>query len=286
MSSRIVNGRFEDSIVAQPAPQTELTKQATEEAIAFIESNQERPFLLYIPYTMPHTPVFRSEAFVDHSLAGDYGDVIEELDWSVGQITKRLDALGLADNTLVLFTSDNGPWLTLNEHSGSAGMLRHGKSTTFEGGMRVPAIFSWPGQIEPAVISDIGSTLDVFATVVSLAGADPGSDIDGIDLTQTLLEAAPGPRASFAYYRAGELRAFRKGEFKLHFITEGAYGLPPERTDHAEPLLYNLRNDVAERLDIAAERPDIVAEILESVEAHRTSMTIRPPLFDSRLESD
>jgi arylsulfatase A len=283
MSSRVVNGRFEDTIVAQPAPQTELTKQATEQAIAFIESNQEQPFLLYMPYTMPHTPVFRSEAFVDRSLAGYYGDVIEELDWSVGQITSRLESLGLADNTLVLFTSDNGPWLTMNEHSGSAGMLRHGKSTTFEGGMRVPAVFSWPGQIEPAVISDIGTTLDVFATVLALAGAEPGNDIDGVDLTRTLLEAAPGPRERFAYYRAGELRAFRKGDFKLHLITEGAYGLPPERTDHAAPLLYNLRTDVAERLDVAAEHPDIVADIMATIEAHREAMTIRPPIFDSRL---
>jgi arylsulfatase A-like enzyme len=149
--------------------------------------------------------------------------------------------------------------------------------------MRVPAIFWWPGQIEPAVISDIGTTLDVFATVLALAGAEPRRGIDGIDFSQTLLEAAPGPRETFAYYRAGDLHAFRKGDFKLHFITEGAYGLPPERTEHTQPLLYNLRTDPAERLEISGENPEIVADILESVEAHRASMTVKEPIFDSRL---
>lgn len=283
MSSRDSDGHFDDLILERPAQQTELTKRATEEALAFIDRNQERPFLLYVPYSMPHTPIFRSETFVDHSLAGYYGDVIEELDWSVGQIAERLEDLDLADNTLVLFTSDNGPWLTMNQHSGSAGLLRHGKSTTFEGGMRVPAIFWWPGEIESAVISDIGSTLDVFTTALSLAGAEPGAEIDGLDLTQTLLDGSPSPRETMAYYRAGELRAFRKGDYKLHFITEGAYGQPPVRTDHAQPLLYNLRNDVAEKFDVAAEHPDIVADIMRSVEAHRASFDIQSPIFDTRL---
>lgn len=285
LQSRGTEGRFEDDVVERPARQTELTRRYTEEALGFIERNRDRPFLLYVPYSMPHTPIFRSEAFVDHSLAGRYGDVIEELDWSVGRIVEQLENLGLAENTLVLFTSDNGPWLTMNQHGGTAGMLRHGKNTTFEGGMRVPAIFWWPGQIEPAVVSDIGSTLDVYVTALALAGAEPIAQTDGFDLSATLLDGSPSPRETMAYYRAGELRAFRKGNFKLHFITEGAYGQPPERTVHEQPLLFNLRNDPSEKFDISAEHPELVANILETVDAHRAAMVDKPPLFDQRLRN-
>jgi arylsulfatase A-like enzyme len=274
---------YDDCVVERPADQSTLTQRYTEEALAFIERNRDRPFLLYVPYTMPHTPIFRSDAFVDHSLAGRYGDVVEELDWSVGEIRRQLERLGIDRNTLVLFTSDNGPWLTMNQHGGSAGLLRHGKSTTFEGGMRVPAVFWWPGQIEPAVVSDIGSTLDVYATALALAGSTPTPGIDGLDLTATLRDGAPGPRDEFAFYRGGELRAYRKGDYKLHFITEGAYGQPPPREEHAVPLLYNLRDDPSERFDVAAEHPEVVTEIIALAAAHRDSIDTKPPLFDRRL---
>jgi arylsulfatase A-like enzyme len=126
MRSRRDGGGFIDELVERPAQQTELTRRATEEAVAFIDRAGDRPFLLYIPYSMPHTPIFRSSAFAGRSRAGRYGDVIEEIDWSVGKIVARLKAKGLAERTLVLFTSDNGPWLTMNQHGGSAGLLRHG----------------------------------------------------------------------------------------------------------------------------------------------------------------
>jgi len=283
MRSRPDGDGYRDEILEQPVQQTEITKRHTEEALAFIERSRDQPFLLYVPYSMPHTPIFRSEAFAGRSLGGRYGDVIEELDWSVGAIAAKLRELGLAENTLLLFTSDNGPWLTMNQHGGTAGLLRHGKGTTFEGGMRVPAVFSWPGKLEPGVVSEIGSAMDVYSTALALAGAEPTPDVDGLDLSQTLLSGAASPREEMAYYRQGELRAYRHGNFKLHLITEGAYRQPPARTVHEQPVLYNLTNDPAEQFDVADEHPEVVAEILERIEAHRSGMIEQPPLFDLPL---
>ena len=274
---------FDDQIVERPALQSELTRRSTEEAISFIDSNRRQPFLLYVPYTMPHTPLFRSKAFAGHSLGGEYGDVIEELDWSIGEIVKHLEQLGIAENTLVIFTSDNGPWLTMNHHSGTAGLLRHGKGTTFEGGMRVPGIFWQPGSVKPGVVSDIGSTLDLFVTALSLAGAAPTAGVDGFDLRATLYSGAASPRTHLFYYRAGDLRAYRKGDYKLHLITEGAYGQPPERQEHESPVLYNLRTDPSEKFDIADSHPEVVSQMQADIKQHRASMVEKPPLFDARL---
>lgn len=272
-----------DEIVEQPVQQSEITKRHTEEALAFIERAKDRPFFLYVPYSMPHTPIFRSEAFAGRSLGGRYGDVIEELDWSVGAIAAKLRSLGLAENTLLLFTSDNGPWLTMDQHGGTAGLLRHGKGTTFEGGMRVPAVFSWPGTLQPGVISDMGSTLDVYVTALALAGAEATPGTDGHDITGTLTAGTPSPRTELAYYRQGELRAYRHGAFKLHLISEGAYRQPPVRTVHEPPLLYHLTDDPAEQFDVAAEHPEVVADILSRIERHRRGLDTKPPLFDLRL---
>ena len=274
---------FEDEEVQRPADQKHLTKNYTEEALAFIERNRSRPFLLYVPYSMPHTPIFRSDAFVGKSLGGRYGDVIEELDWSVGAIVDRLKALDLAERTLVVFTSDNGPWLFMQTHGGSAGPFNNGKGTTFEGGMRVPGIFWWPGQIEPGVVSGIGSAMDLYATALSLAGADSSAGVDAIDLTPTLLGNAASPREVLFYYRAGELRAVRKGRYKLSLVSEGAYNMPPERTVHETPLLYDLHEDPGERFDVAARHPAVVAELEKVLDAHRAGLDEQPPIFDARL---
>jgi arylsulfatase A-like enzyme len=284
LRSQNTGAGFHDETVERPADQPNITQHQTEEAIAFIEANREAPFFLYVPYSMPHTPIFRSEAFAGRSLGGRYGDVVEEIDWSVGTIVERLQSLGIAENTLVFFTSDNGPWLTMRQHSGSAGLLRHGKNTTFEGGMRVPGIFWWPGKLKSGVVSDIGSTLDVYSTVLKLAGAEPTAGVDGVDLSGTLLNGEPSPRTTMPYYNRGELRAFRSGTFKLHFITEGAYGQPPEREEHETPLLFNLANDPSEKLDVASQYPEVVAEILREVDEHGAGMTEKPPLFDLLLE--
>ena len=232
-------------IVERPAEQTTITRRYTERALAFIEANRDQPFFLYLPHSMPHVPLFRSESFVGKSAAGIYGDVIEEIDWSVGQIIGKLRELELEERTLVVFTSDNGPWLVFKTHGGSAGLLNQGKGTTWEGGMRVPALFWWPGTIEPKTVMDIGTTMDVFTTAVGLGGGElpEGRVIDGLDLSPVLFGTGPSPRNVVPYYRYNELYAIRKGWFKAHFITQGEYGMGPERTLHDPPLLYHLGDE-------------------------------------------
>ena len=232
---------------------------------------------------MPHTPLFRSDAFAGHSLGGRYGDVVEEIDASVGAIHDAIEAAGVLDNTLIVFTSDNGPWLFMREEGGVAGLLRNGKGTTFEGGVRVPTVFYWPGTVKPEVVSDIGSATDLFSTVMALVGVDAPSATDALDLSPRLLGDGASPRTEMPYYRGGTLYAYRKGPWKMHFITEGAYGLPPERLQLEVPALYHLRRDPAERFDVAAQYPEAVADIQAAVEAHRAGLTIAPPLFDARL---
>ena len=187
------------------------------------------------PYSMPHTPIFRSDAFVDKSLAGRYGDVVEELDWSVGEIVKKLEALDLADNTMVVFTSDNGPWLWMQTHGGTAGLFTMAKAQRLKAVCVCQGSFGGRAKIQPGVVSGIGSAMDLFSTVLSLAGVDESSGVDAEDLSPTLLNGEPSPRDSLFYYRGGELRAMRKGRYKISFVSEGAYGMPP-RVSNTKPL--------------------------------------------------
>ncbi len=281
-SNRTDDG-FADETIERPADQRTLTRRYTEAAIEFMQASGDAPFFVYLPYTMPHTPLFRSDAFTERSLGGRYGDVIEELDWSVGEIVKALTELGKLDNTLVLFTSDNGPWLTMRTEGGRAGLLRHGKGTTFEGGVRVPAIFSWPGRLAPGVVSELGSTLDLYVTLTRLAGVDSNAGVDGYDLSPVLLQNLESPRREMPYYRNGTLYAYRLGPWKAHFITEGAYRQPPERTERDVPELYHLLDDPSERFNVAAQHPDVLAEIEAAVAAHTAGLTRLPPEFDRRL---
>jgi arylsulfatase A-like enzyme len=277
-----VNG---ESSIEQPVAQSNLTRRYTDAAIDFMGRNADQPFLVYLPYTMPHTPLFRSDEFAGTSLGGRYGDVVEEIDASVGDIRRAVERLGLAENTLIIFSSDNGPWLTMKEEGGSAGLLRMGKGSTFEGGVRVPAIFYWPGKIEPSTVSDIGSTLDVFATVMGLADLENTTGIDGFDLAPVLFQGEASPRVELPYYRGGTLYAYRVDNWKLHFVLEGAYGQPPERTLPLVPELYNLSRDPAEKFDVAAENPEVVKRILDAVERHQAGLDKQPPLFDVRLST-
>jgi uncharacterized sulfatase len=275
-------------VIEQPVDHRTLTKRYTEEAVDFIEANRAGPFFLYVAHSLPHIPLARSEAFVDHSDGGMYGDVIEEIDWSVGQILDALRAAGIEDDTLVLFTSDNGPWLPFRHHAGSSGPLREGKGTTWEGGVRTPAIFWWPGTIEPGVVTGIGSALDLLPTVAALAVAELPSDrrIDGVDLTGTLEDLEPSPRTDLFYYWDSELRAVRKGRYKAHFITSGAYGEGDARAAHDPPLLFDLAVDPGERFDVAADHPDIVAELKALMEQHRRTLEPTLPLFDALLPAE
>jgi arylsulfatase A-like enzyme len=269
-------------VVEQPVQQDTLTQRYAEEAIRFIRANRERPFFLYLAHAMPHVPLFRSKGFAGRSAAGLYGDVIEELDWSVGEIVTELRKSGLDKRTLVIFTSDNGPWTIYDEHGGSAGPLREGKGGTYEGGWRVPAIFWAPGRLQPQTVRDIGATLDLMPTIASLTGVPLPADrtIDGVDLSAVLLKGAASPRDTFAFWRSQELFAFRKGPWKAHFITRGVYGRGPGRVVHEVPELYHLGNDPGERWNVAAANPDIIRELTALAEAHRAGVTLGEPLVE------
>jgi arylsulfatase A-like enzyme len=272
-------------IIERPANQATLTRRYTDEATGYIRANKDRPFFLYLAHSMPHVPLFRSTEFADRSPRGLYGDVIEELDWSVGRIIETLRAEGLADNTLVLFTSDNGPWLSYGEQGGSAGLLRAGKGTTWEGGVRVPFIARWPGRIRPAVVTALGTTMDLYTTVIRLAGGTPPTDrpLDGYDLQPALLGTGPSPRNAVFYYRQRELYAVREGAWKAHFISEGAYGQFGDRVVHETPELYNLDRDPSERFNVAAAHPDVVGRLRAMAAAHLAGVAPYPSRLEARI---
>jgi arylsulfatase A len=274
-----------DRVVEQPVDHRTLTKRYTDEAVRFINDNKSGPFLLYLAHSLPHIPLARSDEFVGHSAAGIYGDAVEEIDWSVGRVLDSLRAAGVDRNTLVLFTSDNGPWLPYRDHAGSAGQLREGKGTTWEGGVRTPAIFWWPGIIRPGVVTELGSGLDLFATAASLAGATVPTDrpLDSVDLSAALKGTGPSPRREQYYYWDSELRAVRRDKYKAHFITSGAYGEGEARTIHNPPLLFDLSVDPGERFDVASAHPDVVADLIKAADAHRSTIAATKPLFDELL---
>jgi arylsulfatase A-like enzyme len=167
---------MQNNSIERPVNHRTLTKRYTDQAVQFIAESKNRPFFLYLAHSLPHIPLARSDEFVGHSAGGMYGDVVEEIDWSVGKVLDALRAAGVERNTLVLFTSDNGPWLPFRDHGGSAGPLKHGKGSTWEGGVRTPAIFWWPGTIRPGVMTGMGSGLDLLATAAALAGARVPAD--------------------------------------------------------------------------------------------------------------
>lgn len=265
--------RRNNEIIEQPADQTTITKRYTEEAVKVISDHKDQPFFLYLAHSMPHVPLFRSEEFKDRSLRGLYGDVIEEIDWSVGEVLKAIRENGLEKNTLVVFTSDNGPWLTFGEQGGSAGLLRGGKGGTFEGGMREPAIFWWPETIPTGVKMEMATTLDLFPTFCRLAGTSLPSDrvYDGYDILPVILGTGKNPRDVVFYYRDVDVFAVRKGAFKAHFQTQSEYG-DQTITAHNPPLLYNLLTDPSEKHDVAAQHPEIIAEIREVLKEHQASV--------------
>lgn len=260
-------------IIERPADQTTITQRYTQEAINFINQNKEKPFFLYMAHSMPHLPLFRSKDFENKSLRGIYGDVIEELDWSVGQILSALKQNGLDKNTLVVFTSDNGPWLIFDEQGGSAGLLSGGKGGTFEGGMREPTVFWWPETLRPAVVAELGSTLDLFPTFCKLANVPLPNDriYDGFDISPVLLKSDRSLRDEIFYYRDTDIFAVRKGAYKAHFFTQSEWG-NDERVKQEPPLLFNLNVDPSEKYNIANEHPEIIDQIREIMDAHQKTV--------------
>ncbi|MCP5117255.1 MAG: sulfatase [bacterium] len=273
----------DEEIIERPANQHTITKRYAEEAVKFIRENKEQPFFLYLAHSMVHVPLFRSKGFAGESARGLYGDTVEEVDWSVGQVLDTLRDEGLAEKTLVVFTSDNGPWLTFRHQGGSAGLLKDGKGATWEGGMREPAIFWWPGTVKPRVVHDIGSTLDLLPTIAKFAGGKTPGDrvMDGGDISPALLGGGPSGRDHMFYYRGERIFAVRLGEFKAHFITKGGYG-PPQEEKHDPPLLYNLGHDPSEQWNVAEQHPEVIARIRELVEKHRATLKVVKNQLDTR----
>jgi len=255
------------------ADQTTLTRRYTEHATKFIRDHKAQPFFLYFAHTFPHVPLFASRT---GSPRGLYGDVVEELDWSVGQLLDTLRKEGLERNTLVFFTSDNGPWLTMGQAGGSAGLLRDGKGSTFEGGMRVPGIAWWPGQVPAGKVShELACNMDLFATAVKLAGGQLAKDrpLDGVEMLPVLTGTGPSLREVFFYYRGTQLFAVRKGRYKAHLITRAAYG-KDDTQQHDPPLLYDLTADPSERFDVAAQHADVIADLKQEIQRHLA--TVKP----------
>jgi len=248
--------------------QSTIVDRYTDEAIRFITENRDKPFFLYLPHTAIHTPIHPAEAFRGKSGNGQVGDWIEQIDWSTGRVLDTLRELKLAENTLVIFTSDNGPWLTKGADSGSAGPLRGGKGSTWEGGMREPAIAWWPGKIAPGTTVDaITGTIDLLPTAVALAGGTLPEQpvIDGRDISPILLgKTKDSPRGVHYYFSGYNLQAVRKGPWKLAFArqneTMGRPALPD--ADTREPRLYNLDQEIGEKTNLAASHPEIVKELL------------------------
>jgi arylsulfatase len=285
-----------DKVVALEPDQSQFTRMFTERAVQFIEKNRDRPFFLYVPHVMPHVPIFASEKFRGQSKLGLYGDVIEELDWSVGEILGAVKKNGLDERTLVIFTNDNGPFLSYGSHAGSSGPLRGGKLTTFEGGVRMPCIVRWPGMVPAGKTCDeIVTAMDLLPTVAGRIGGTLSTKaIDGKDVWP-LLSGQPGaksPHEAFFYYAGEQLQAVRSGDWKLHFPhpylevagEPGRDGKPanfanlkPEsiklsglegiasrhgyKIEQIGLALYNLREDLGETKNVADKHPEIVRRL-------------------------
>jgi arylsulfatase A len=269
------------------ADQEKLTTQYAERAVRFIEKNKDRPFFFYLAPNMPHVPLHVSDRFKGKSAAGLYGDVIMEIDWAVGEVLSALRRSGVDENTLVIFSSDNGPWLSYGRHAGSAGPWREGKGTTFEGGHREPCIMRWPGKIPAgSVCAEPLMTIDLFPTLARLIGADlPPHKIDGLDVWPILSGDPPKthPHAAyFFYYNVNSLQAVRSGDWKLLFphTSRSVEGLPPRNDGtpnkyHPLPVrlsLYNLRDDPGETRDLSALHPEIVRKLEALAETMRADL--------------
>ncbi len=265
--------------------QSQLTTWYTERAVSFIERNRDRPFFLYVPHAMPHVPLFVSDKFKGKTAGGLYGDVIAEIDWSVGQILEAVKRSKLDDNTLVIFTSDNGPWLSYGNHAGSQGPFREGKATSFEGGVRVPFVARWPGRIPNGTVGTLPAmTIDILPTLARLAGATVLAEriIDGRDIWPLLSgdRNARSPHDALYFYWGQELQAIRSGTWKLHLPhpyqsldAAGNDGQPGKYVRKEIDLsLFDLEKDPGETTNVADRNPAVVKQLLEYAERARDDL--------------
>ncbi len=267
--------------------QSELTTIYTERAVSFISENKSNPFFLYLAHSMTHIPLAVSAKFKGKSEQGLFGDVMMEIDWSVGEIMKALEKNGLEKNTLVIFTSDNGPWLNFGNHAGSTGGLREGKGNSFEGGQREPCLMRWPGHIAAGTICNkLASTIDILPTLAAITNSPlPEKKIDGVNILPLLLgDENANPRETFLYYyRKNSLEAVREGTWKLVFahpgqtyigFKPGVDGFPGKTNGNFpfEEGLYDLRRDPGERYDVKEYYPEVVAELKKLADEARLDL--------------
>ena len=282
----IMNGNEPEQYVTDLKGQDKLTTLYTEKAVNFINRHADKPFFLYVPHSMGHIPLGVSDKFRGKSVQGKYGDVMEEIDWSVGEIVKALEANRIAENTVVIFTTDNGPWLNYGNHAGSAGGLREGKTTSWDGGQRVPFIFKWPGKTPAGTICNkLGCAIDILPSFAAIAGTSlPKNKIDGVDISELWKgnsEAEPRDNILF-YYGKNNLNAVRKGNWKLVLPhTWQSYNTRPGMDGHGgpritktveSPELYNMIRDPGEQYNVIEYFPEKAAEIMKMVEAARTEL--------------
>lgn len=290
-----------------PDDQKLLTKSYTQRSVDFIRRNKSRPFLLYLAHSMPHVPLFVSPEFEGKTGLGLYADVIAEIDWSVGEVLRVLEENGIEKNTWIVFTSDNGPWLSYGNHAGSALPLREGKATMFDGGCRVSCLMRWPGRIPAgSECRELAATIDILPTLAELLGVElpKARTIDGRSIVG-LMEARPGarsPHEAYYSYWGDALHAVRSGPWKLHFphnyptiIEPGRDGKPGrQQQQRIEKALFNLVDDVTEQRDLAAEHPEVVARLEALAEqargelgdslTKRTGRGVRPPGTAAKAE--
>ena len=282
----IMNGNEPAEFITDMKGQDKLTTLYTEKAVDFINRHADKPFFLYVPHTMGHVPLGVSDKFRGKSEQGMYGDVMTEIDWSVGEIEKALQANGIAENTVFIFTTDNGPWLNYGNHAGSAGGLREGKTTSWEGGQRVPFIIKWPAGTPAGIICNkLGCTVDILPSFAKLTGAElPMLKIDGTDITELWkgnLDAEPRQDILF-YFGRNNLNAVRKGNWKLvlphtwasYDAKPGVDGYGGQRINKnvETPQLYNMMRDPGEQFNAIEYYPEKAAEIMQIVEAARAEL--------------
>ena len=270
-----------EKVIEQPLEQDSLIDRYTEEAVKFVRANKDRPFFLYLAHNMPHTPLHVAQRFRGKSARGRYGDAIEAIDWSTGEVLDTIKQLGLDGQTLVVYTSDNGPWLFRGEAGGSAFPLRGGKGTTFEGGMRIPFIARWPGKIPAGTTCrEPLSHLDLMPTIASLTGAALAKDrkIDGADISPILFgqTGAKNPHDAIFYYANGSLLAVRSGRWKFRVQTtlqdETEYGKYETPDAKIPPALFDLEFDPTEQKNLAKEHPEIVERLKQLIAAERQEL--------------